>query len=309
MDNVLFVPSTSDTEWVQDVLPGTSPAELPVAGRRAIDYALECAQRFGVMFSEILDWKFSQDLADDFADMTRTGYPVFYMKGEGPMPSGLRDIEGYSSPLTNVVNDGLVVVWGLATSTHTPEEVSLEPVPDGEVAETPPGLYRREGGRWMRMLPRGMVIRNIKAWHALNFVILRHPGQFTLPGYSSERDVRLGRNVVMEYGTSVKPPVLLQDNTWLARNVRLDGEVIIDSGSYVSEGARLHRTVVCRDTFIGAGLDLDGKIVSGRRVIDAETGTGVDLEEPGLARRIPHGLGWVRSLWHFFRGRSFGRRG
>ena len=58
----------------------------------------------------------------------------------------------------------------------------------------------------------------------------------------------------------VVPPVLLQDNTWLARNVRLDGEVIIDSGSYVSEGARLHRTVVCRDTFIGAGLDLDGKV-------------------------------------------------
>ena len=43
--------------------------------------------------------------------------------------------------------------------------------------------------------------------------------------------------------------------------------------------------------------------------IDAETGSWVDLEEPGLARPIPVGLGWVRSLWHFFRGRSFGRRG
>ena len=53
----------------------------------------------------------------------------------------------------------------------------------------------------------------------------------------------------------------------------------------------------------------EGKIVIGRRVIDAETGTWVDLEEPGLARRIPTGLGWVRQLWHFLRGRSFGRRG
>ena len=113
----------------------------------------------------------------------------------------------------------------------------------------------------------------------------------------------------MEYGTEVKPPVLLQDNTWFARNVRLDGEVIVDSGSYVSEGVRLHRTVVCRDTFIGEGLDFDGKIVIGRRVVDAETGSWVDLDEPGLARHIPVGLGWIRSLWHFFRGRSFGRRG
>ena len=309
MDNILFVPAVRELEWVQDILPGTSTAELPVAGRRAIDYALECAQRLGVMFTEILDWRFSQALADDFADMTRTGYPVFYMKGEGQMPSGLRDIEGYSSPLTSVVNDGLVVVWGLVLSTHSLEDVSLEPLSDEDAAKTPPGLYRRQGGRWMRIMPHGMVLRSVKAWHALNFVILRNPDNFTLPGYSSESGVRLGRNVVMEHGTSVKPPVLLQDNTWFARNVRLDGEVVVDSGSYVSEGARLHRTVVCRDTFIGAGLDFDGKIVIGRRVVDAETGTWVDLEEPGLARLIPAGLGWLRSLWHFFRGRSFGRRG
>ena len=111
MDNILFVPATRELEWVQGVLPGTSPAELPVAGRRAVDYAIERAQKLGVMFTEILDWHFSDRLADDFADMTRTGYPVFYMKGEGIVPKGLRDIEGYSSPLTNHVMDGLVVVW------------------------------------------------------------------------------------------------------------------------------------------------------------------------------------------------------
>ena len=263
----------------------------------------------GVMFTEVLDWRFSERLADDFADMTRTGFPVFYMKGEGELPKGLNDLDGYSSPLTGNITDGLVVVWGLVLSMHMAEDVSLEPITEQECAETPAGVYRREGGRWMRILPRGMVIRNVKAWHALNFVVLQNPDKFTLPGYSSERDVRLGRNVVMEYGTTVKPPVLLQDNTWFARNVRLDGEVVVNSGSYVSEGARLHRTVVCRDTYIGEGLDFDGKIVTGRRVIDAETGTWVDLEEPGLARQIPVGLGWVRSLWHFFRGRSFGRRG
>ena len=241
--------------------------------------------------------------------MTRTGFPVFYMRGEGAVPKGLRDIEGYSSPLTSNVMDGLVVAWGLAISTHSAEDLTLTPLSDEECADTPAGLYRREGGRWMRITPHGLVVRSVKAWHELNFVVLRNPGDFTLPGYSSERDVHLGRSVVMEYGTEVKPPVLLNDNTWLARNVRLCGDVVVDSGSYISEGASLRRTVVCRDTFIGAGLELDGKIVSGRRVIDAETGTWVDLEEPGLARRMPHGLGWVRKVWHFLRGRSVGRRG
>ena len=309
MDNILFVPSTREMEWVQDILPGTSPAELPVAGRRVIEYAVECAQKFDVIFTEILDWRFSERLSDHFADLTRTGCPVFYVKGEGSVPKGLKDIEGYSSPLTSDITDGLVVVWGVAISMHSAGDFTLEPLSDEDCTDTPAGIYKREGGRWMRVVPHGIVVRNIKAWHELNFIVLRQPDKFTLPGYSTERDVHLGRNVVIEHGTTVKPPVLLQDNTWFARNVRLDGEVIVDSGSYVSEGARLRRTVVCRDTFIGVGLDFDGKIVAGRRVVDVETGTWVDLEEPGLARHIPAGLGWFRSLWHFIRGRSFGRRG
>ena len=309
MDNILFVPAVHELEWVQEILPGTSPAELPVAGRCVIEYAIECAQEFNVIFTEILDWCFSERLADHFAELTRTGRPVFYVKGEGPVPRGLKDIEGYSSPLTSNISDGLIVVWGVAIPTHLAEEVTLETVSDEDCADTPAGIYRREGGRWMRIVQHGIVVRDVKTWHALNFIVLRQPDKFTLPGYSTERDVHLGRNVVIEHGTEVKPPVLLQDNTWFARNVRIDGEVIVDSGSYVSEGARLYRTVVCRDTYIGMGLDLEGKIVAGRRVVDAATGTWVDLEEPGLARHIPTGLGWFRSLWRFIRGRSFGRRG
>lgn len=309
MDNILFVPATHELEWVQEVFPGMSPAELPVAGRRIIDYSFEYAQKFGVMFTEVLDWHFSPRLAHDFSDLTRTGYPVFYIKGEGPVPRGLRDIESCPSPLTGPVQDGLVVVWGSAISTHAPADVTLEPLSDAECAETPAGLYRRAGGRWMRVVPHGLVARSIKAWHALNFIVLRHPDLFTIPGYRSEKGVHLGRNVILEHGTDVKPPVLMLDNTWCARNVRFDGEVIVESGSFIGEGAHLRRTVVCRDTYIGEGLELAGKIVAGRRVIDAASGAWVDLEEPGLARRIPTGLGWVRSLWHFMRGRSFGRRG
>ena len=307
MDNILFVPSTREMDWVREVLPVTSPAELPVAGKRIIDYAMECAQKFDVMFTEILDWNFSQKLADDFADMTRTGFPVFYMKGKGDVPRGLRDLEGYSSPLTSNVNDGLVVVWGLGLSAHKAEEVTFSPVSEEECLNTPVGLYKRKDGRWMRITPHGLVVRNVKAWHELNFAVLRHPDDFTVPGYSSEHDVHIGRNVVLEHGTSVKSPVLLNDNTWFGRNVTLDGDVIVDSGSYVSEGVRLRRTLVCRDTFIGVGLDFDGKIIAGRRVIDPETGTWVDIEDPGLARSIPIGLGWMRSIWRFLRGRSFGR--
>ena len=47
----------------------------------------------------------------------------------------------------------------------------------------------------------------------------------------------------------------------------------------------------------------------GQRVIDVETGAWVDIEEPGVARRLGAVGGVLRSLWHFLRGRSYGRRG
>ena len=57
-------------------------------------------------------------------------------------------------------------------------------------------------------------------------------------------------------------------------------------------------------------LDLVDKIVIGRRIIDAMTGTWVDMDEPGVA----HGIGgvgyfgWLRPFLRFLYGTSRGRR-
>ena len=309
MDSVVFVPSVASTEWLSGLFPDYSLAELPVAGRRIVDYGLEVAQKSGAMLVEVLDWHYTKRLEEYFNDPTRTGSAVFYSRAEGNLPRGLDDLAGQpSSPLTQSLSDGLVVAWGPCLALKL-EECGAEEVSAADRAETPLGVYRRAGGGWERLKAPTRQVDSLRSWHRMNFEVLHDPGEFTLPGYSAESGVYLGRNVIIEHGSEVKAPVLLNDNTWLARNVRLSGDVIVDSGSYISEGASLRRTVVCRDTFIGAGLELDGKIVSGRRVIDAETGTWVDLEEPGLARRIPHGLGWVRTVWRFLRGRSVGRRG
>lgn len=309
MDNMLFVPSVAGTEWVQTVKPGMSAAELPVAGRRIIDYMLEFSRRYDAMFTEVLDWHFSQALAGDFSEITRTGYPVFYVKGEGAVPKGLAEIEGVSTPLTQKVEDGLVVVWGLVASFADAGSFPCTPVSEEERIDTAPGIYRRSQGRWFRVDLDLIVMKDVSTWHRVNFGVLHRPGTFTLPGYSAEKNVHIGRGVVMEHGIAVKPPVLLCDNTWLARNVVLDGDVIVESGSFIGEGTRLARTFVGRDTYLGTGLCFEDKIIIGNRVIDPATGAFADIEEPELTSRILPGFGWARRIWRFLRGRSYGRRG
>ena len=168
------------------------------------------------------------------------------------------------------------------------------------------GLYRRMGGRWVRFNPRGIAVNDVRSWQRLSLAVLENPWLFTLPGYSSEEGVHLGRNVVLERGTRIKPPVIMQDNTWCSRNVWLDGDVIVGQGSFIGEGAHLRRTLVGDNTYVGMGLDLSDKIVVGHRVIDAETGHWTDVDEPGVAQYIG-GVGWLKRLWRFVLGTSYGR--
>ena len=311
MDNVLFVPSTRDAEWIGEVLPGTSPTELPVAGRRIIDYAVECAQKSGAMFIEVLDWCFSDAVFKDFGDLTRTAVPVFYMRGEGAVPEGLRDLEGMSTPLTQPVSDGLVVLWGpVVPAFFKSPSVRLVPVSDDDVAHTPTGVYRREGGRWMAYRPLARTIRDVRAWRQANMFMLKRPRIFTLPGYSAQEGVHIGRNVVMERGVKVEAPALLCDGAWCGRNVTLGGSVILGARSYVGEGTRLLRTVICEDTYVGDGLVFEDKIIIGSRVVDAVTGAWTDMDDPGVASPMHKEgkSGFFRRAWHLIVGRSRGRR-
>ena len=308
MKNVLFMPSVAQSEWLHELLPWLSQAELPVAGRRFLDYALECAQKSGFSVFGILDWHFSARLFADCNNLTARGLPVIYQPGKGEVPRGLNDLGRIASPFTNPVQDGLAVWWGLCLTSHKPEEFTYEEVSDAECEETSVGLYLRKGGRWMRIRPQGIAVKDVRSWQRLSITVLQNPWLFTLPGYSAEKDVYLGRNVILEHGTNVIPPVILQDDTWCARNVRLDGDVIVGQRSFIGEGAHLKRTIVGDDTYVGMGLDLEDKIVVGRRIIDAETGHWTDVDEPGVAQYIRgFGGGWLRKLWRFLRGTSYGR--
>lgn len=309
MDSALFVPSVPQTGWLGTVLPGLSPAELPIAGRRYIDYAIEAAQRFDVVMAEVLDWHWTERMQREFDELTRSTIPIFYQKGAGYPPCGLRDLQGQSSPLTADMQEGLVVIWGITLPHHSLADARLEPLSDAEVAETPVGVYRYTRDGWMRIVPNGFVVKNVQTWFGLNMILARDNYGFTLPGYSAEPGVHLGSNVTLEHGTEAKTPLIVGDNVWCARNVALEGEVIIGNGAVVGEGARLRRTIVFDNTFVGQGLELQNKIVRGNRIIDCVTGAWVDVEDAGVARWISDtSFGWLGQIWHFLAGTSRGRR-
>jgi len=304
----LFIPTVKATEWAREVLGGLSPAELPVGGKRLVEYNIEYCENNGFEMAEVLDWTYSAKVESRFADLTYFKLPVFYCRGTGPLPEGLDDLVNQPTPLTQSIGEGTSVLWGIGIATGAaPDEGVLEEVTPEGCAHTPAGMYRWRDGKWYRVANQTFTIESVADWHAANMRVLNSPDSYNLPGYSAEKGVYLGRNVVMEHGTEAKAPVILQDDVWCARNVRLEGNVVIGKRSFVSEGASLLRTVVCNDTYIGTGLEFEDKIVLGQRIIDAKSGTWTDVEDPGMTRTLKEGRGVFARLWDFLRGNSRGR--
>ena len=252
MKGLIIVPSTETTDWVQDALPGKSPVELPIAGKRFIDYAIEYAEKKGCEMVEVLDWCFSERLAAEFADLAPLSIPVFYQKGEGERPKTKEDLARQSSPLTQNIDEEIDVAWGLKLA--------------------------------------NLRIQSITDWYQANMAILymaeKHGSLLTLPGYSAEGGIYRGSNVIIEHGCELRRPILLQDNVWCAKDAHLNGFCIVGKESIISECVKMERTVIGDDTYIGFGLELRDKMVFGNRVIDVKTETWVDIDEPGVVRKL-----------------------
>lgn len=316
MTGVLILPSAAPSarRWIGDVLPGAAPAELPVAGRRFIDHAIETARRHKAPSIAAADWTLSERLAQELGDDARPGVPVRYVRAEGAPPEGLDELAACGGFVAEMLRDGMAVAWGLAAQTGMVSRADFAPCTAEETARTPPGLYILAGGRWLKCMKDSLPLTGVKEWFGANMAVLNNPGLFSLPGYTSEKDVHIGINVVMERGTKAVPPLLMLDKAWCARNVKLDGNVIIGRESFVGEGTRLKNTIICDDTYVGQDMELEGKIVSGRRIIDARDGTWVDVENPNIARSGTELSGgrmtrFLRKLAGILHGASRGRRG
>ena len=263
MKGLLLVPTIEETEWVQAVFPGLSPALLPICGKRFIDYAIEQAWLWNFDVVEVLDWHYSEALAKELSVVERNILPVFYEKGEGPLPKTLDDLKRLSTPLTENINRDISVVWGLQ-------------------------LDRRRA-------------RSLSEWHNSNLDMLaanlgNPEAVFTIPGYFQKEGLSLGRDVKLGKGFQYDAPALLMNEVRCEHNVHIQGPCIVGNGSYISEGTHLERTVICDNTYIGPNLTLTDKIVRGNRVIDTVTGAWIDIEEPGMARKVVPQFAWLDKI-------------
>ncbi len=102
----------------------------------------------------------------------------------------------------------------------------------------------------------------------------------------------------------LRGPCWLGAHVWIGPRAVVGPDVVIEDGCYVDEGAELKDAVVGERTFVGGLTQVQGSLALGRRLINLDSGSMVDVPDPFLLSelqaddraRSSHVLGRVLAL-------------
>jgi len=284
--------------WV-DTLGGTPWPLLPVANRPLLDYWLETCAEQGIVHVQIILGDGAEEIEKFAGDGGRWGLHIQYgfaRASEHPLD--------YLRQATGLWDDGVLFIAGplflrrrqafrpsgfhsleACRFSHAEETLFLFGKTAGEVAAL---LGGDEGS------PRGLEqihiqpfpVDSIPSFYGLNMKMVRGEfSRYVTAGYVESDGSSVGYNVLTPPSAHLRPPVIIGNDcrfgpmTTVGANVVIADHVIIDSHSELSN------CIILQDTYIGRNLEINRKIVAGNRLISADDGTVIEIDDSWIVAR------------------------
>jgi len=271
-------------EWIWDMFPGRSPGELPLAGKSWTRHAIDICSQLEAREAFVADAFFHDDLQQRLGDGSYWSFDKLQaFKCE--TVSSPRELIAKHAELRS--DEDLLFFWGqVLPDVADVDGILRELLPveeNGDGDALPDGIYLLRDGVLNRCDVPLLRMDTIKNYFELNLRLLKAPGIYNLPGYSSEQGFGIGQNVIMMPNCRIDLPVIILDDSYLGRSVRLAGEVVIGKNVLIENYSVIKRSVIFDNTFIGRSTEFVDKIVCGNRIIDAFSGAYVDVEDAFLA--------------------------
>jgi hypothetical protein len=126
-------------------------------------------------------------------------------------------------------------------------------------------------------------IESLQEYFALNMSLVSgEAGHYLTPGYRSQEGAYLGSNVIFPAAAHLVPPLIIGNDVRLRALCTVGPRAILGNRVIVDRQAEISDSIVLDGTYVGAGTEIQGRIVSGRRLIDPADGTMIDLDDSHL---------------------------
>ena len=126
-------------------------------------------------------------------------------------------------------------------------------------------------------------IDSLQAYFDLNMAMVEGEiGRYLTPGYQRDDCAYLGYNVQYPATARLVPPLMIGNDVRLRSLCTIGPRAVLGSRVIVDRQAEVTDSIVLDGTYLGAGIELKGRIVAGHRLIDPSDGTAIDLADTQL---------------------------
>ncbi len=97
-----------------------------------------------------------------------------------------------------------------------------------------------------------------------------------------EPGIWISKAVILEPGVTIAPPVFIGENTHIKSGAKIGPLTIIESHSLIDSDSTLENSLVCQNSYIGEGLEINHCIVDRNSLINLSHGTRLYIREEFL---------------------------
>lgn len=133
-----------------------------------------------------------------------------------------------------------------------------------------------------------VALETAKDFHALSMRLVGGEStRYVVPGYEVTSDgCHIGYNTIMPASARFTAPVMIGNNTRIQPLTDVGPNAIVGNHVVIDAQTELSNSIIMDNTYVGRNLEIKGKIVSANRLIDPESDTCLELDDPWLLDAI-----------------------
>ncbi len=112
-----------------------------------------------------------------------------------------------------------------------------------------------------------------------------------------EKGIWISRGAVIHPSVKMIAPLFIGEEAQVHKDVTLGPDAVIENRSLIDEGSTVTRSLVCHDSYVGEGLNVENSIIERNLIVNIEHGSILEIKDNFILSRLSYSSP-LRNLFH-----------